>query len=217
MKLDYNFENNFGLLLQLAYLNGKETNNIQEEYDQNVGIVIRTPVKGLEFAGYFNRIKANFGTGPAPEYKLINGEGNRMGFGAGFERKNFSLKSEYYMLKGYYNNPFSGTLYKDASHTQYINSEDIEMGAFYIESGYSFTTELKNLQSVQPYLRYQTWDKAVNAYGDHQYSYLTMGINFWLDKKEEIFFRVDFEKPIDAPEGIQKDASLLILRFQKGF
>ncbi len=217
VELDYTFENNYGVLLQIAYLNGKETGNIDEEYDQNIGLILTTPIKGLAFGGYYNRIKANYGTGEGPDYTMQNGNGMRMGFGAGYEANNFTLRGEYYLLEGFYNNPFSGTLYEDEAETIYINSEDLEMNAFYLESGYSVKTGLEELVAIQPYLRYQFWDKATNAYGDHKVSFVTMGINFWMDKNSQTLFRIDYESQLVAPDGVEKDASLLIVRLQKGF
>lgn len=215
IKYDDNFSGSMGLTVEIAYLNGKVTQNLDDEYDCNLGLIFRTPYPGLSIGGFYNDIKTNYG--PDKNFDLINDKGKRMGFGFDFDAHNILLRGEYYFLKGYYNNPFNNTLYEDADSMQYIESKSLQMKAFYIEAGYTFKPNLEPLPFVEPYMRYQSWDKASNAYGDHLYSYLTLGLNFWLDENKQTLLRIDYEFPLTAPDNQEEDAKLLIIRLQAGF
>jgi hypothetical protein len=212
VEFDYNFSGSMGLASQLAYLNGNVTQNLDNEYDCNVGLIFRTPYPGLSIGGFYNSIKTDYG--PDTNFKIINEKGQRMGFGINFDANNIFLRGEYYLLKGYYNDPFRGTLYENSDSTKYIESKDLEMNAFYLEGGYTFNTNLKPIPFIEPYIRYQYWDKASNAYGDHLYSYLTVGLTLFLDEEKQTLFRIDYEPPLTTPDNAEKDAKLLIVRFQ---
>ena len=215
VEFDYNFSGSMGLSAQFAYLNGKITQNLDDEHDLNFGLIFRTPYPGLSIGGYYNHIRTNYG--PDDNFNMVNDKGQRMGFGFDFDAHNILLRGEYYLLKGYYNNPFHNTLFEDPESTRYIESKDLQMRAYYIEGGYTFCTNLEPMPFIEPYLRYQSWNKASNACGDHLYSYLTVGISFWLDEEKQTLLRIDYEPPLTTPDNAEEDAKLLIVRLQFGF
>jgi hypothetical protein len=205
--LDYDFGGSMGLTAQFAYLNGELTQNLDDEHDMHLGVIFRTPYPGLSVGGYYNDVKKVF---VAPDEK---GKGHRMGLGADFDAHNILFRGEYYLLKGFTNL----TCYEDPAHTILVDHEDLEMNAFYVQGGYTFNTNLEPLPYLRPYMRYQSWDKASNADGDHVFSYVTMGITVGLDEGMHTLFRVDYETPITTPDELEEDASLLIVRLQTGF
>ncbi len=88
------------------------------------------------------------------------------------------------------------------------------MNAFFIEGGYTINTGIPGVPSIQPYVRYQFWDKAVNAEGNNTYTFFTTGFNFYLNQDKTASFRLDYENNLTWPDYVDKDASLLIVRLQ---
>ncbi len=209
---DYSFSGPTGLSVQFAYLNGTVTQNLDDEKDINLGVIFHTPYQGLSIGGFYNDIRKNYG--PDEDFVMVNDKGQRMGFGLDYDADNILFRGEYYLLKGYYNNPFVNTCYRDDAQTQYIPSADLEMDAFYIEGGYTLNTNLESLPSIRPYLRYQSWDKASNAAGDNIYAYVTVGVSLVLDEHHQTLFRIDYDTPVTTPDNVDKDSELLIIRFQ---
>lgn len=214
LEMDYDFDETMGVLFQFAYLDG-QSQNLDDEHDMNLGLQFRTPCPGLSIGGFYTDIKKDYGPGPGPDFEMVNDKGMRTGAGFDFDANNILFRSEIYALKGYYNNPSNNTLYENNSDTTtYIESKDLEMRAFFVEGGYTFATGLKQLPFVQPYARFQVWDKASNAAGDQLYSYITGGVTFYLDQEKHTLFRIDYEERLDTPNVAPKDASLLIIRLQ---
>ena len=197
---------------QLALLNGASSQNLDEEYDANLGVQVYTPVTGLAVGGFYTLLKKNYGLDTL--YSMINGAGYRKGFGVDYDANNILFRSEYYLLKGFYNDPSNNTLFKDAG---LIPSVDVKMQAFFIEGGYTFQTGLDQLSEVCPYARYQSWDKASNADGEHLFTYLTIGMTLGLGNDGGTILRFDYELPSTAPEGQDKGCERIIVRMQTDF
>ncbi|MBU0691006.1 hypothetical protein KKH18_04245 [bacterium] len=197
---------------QFALLNGASSQNLDEEYDTNIGFQLQTPVEGLSAGGFYSLLKKNYGYDQ--QFELINGAGYRTGFGLDYDTHDLLFRGEYYLLKGYYNDPMNNTLYEDAAQTQYIPSTELKMQAYYVEGGYAIHTGVEAMPAVLPYVRYQSWDKAANADGDHVYTYLTCGISMALGNDQSTILRFDFDMPVDTPEGLEKDSEMLIVRLQ---
>ena len=212
IEVEQNFGVHAGLSFQLAYLDGG-TQNLDREHDANIGLQFRTPLPGITIGGFYSTIRKSYG--PGADFEMVNDPGSRFGFGVDVQRGQFQCRSEMYQLTGYYNNPFEHTLYRDMSDSStYIQSSDLEMNAFFVEAGYTISTSWHSLPYIQPYFRYQQWDKAANADGDHLYSYWTAGITLSLNEERSTLLRLDYEEALDCPEGEPKDASLLIVRMQ---
>ena len=200
------------LQMQLVYLDGAGE-DLDEEHDLNLGAQLSTPVPGLKFGGFYTALRKRYG--PGPDNQMVQDTGSRWGLGAEYAPAQLHLRGEFYGLKGYYNNPFSGTLYSNASDPDsYIDSADLEMSAAYLEAGYKLRTGLESLPWVLPYARFQSWDKASNAAGDHLFSYYTLGVQLALDEAGDAMLRIDFEDSLDSPDGVEADAALLIVRLQ---
>ncbi len=215
VEIEHDFDEVMGISAEIAYLDG-QSQNLDDEHDLNVGFQFRTPLRGLAVGGFFSAIRKNYG--PGSDFEQVNDSGTRFGVGFDFERYNLALRSEYYRLQGFYNDPFNNTLYEDNSDpSSYIESADLEMNAFYVEAGYMVATNWEQVPFAQPYIRYQSWDKAANADGDHTYTYLTTGISLFLDENRHTMLRVDYEDSMDTPDGASEDASLLIIRLQVDF
>ncbi len=212
VEIEHAFDENMGISAQVAYLGGA-TEDLDNEHDANIGIQFRTPLQGFAIGGFFASIRKSYG--PGPDFQPVMDSGNRWGIGFNYEDFNVHLRSEFYGLTGFYNNPFSNTYYENNSDTTtYIESKDLEMGAWYAEAGYTFTTGWQSIPFVQPFLRYQSWDKASNADGDHVYTYYTCGVTLFTDQEKHTLIKIDFEECLDCPDYQEKDAALLIVRMQ---
>lgn len=198
MLLDYNLTDMTGLSLQLAYLNGSQKDNVEKEHDFNTGLIFRTPFKGLSFSGFYTDLKMDF------EYDDTLDKASRYGFGFDYEARNVNLRGEYYTGKGFF------STYPD------VKAEDVKMRAYYFQGAYKIKINSELLPYIQPYLMYQSWDKASNIGGDHVWTYLTAGMNIGLSS-ENTKLRIDYETPLDFPEGTYKEASRVLVRFQTNF
>jgi len=183
--------------LQIAYLNGAG-GTVDAESNINLGLVFHTPLSGLSVSGFYSGIEEDL---------ELDGEaerGYRTGIGIDLDLHNFLFRTEYYMGKGFY------------SEFSDINSENLEMRAFFVQGAYTVKTGLWIMPYFRPYIMYQSWDKASNAEGEHLYTYITGGLSFGLDE-ENTRMRIDFEKPVSAPDGVEDEASILTVRLQSGF
>lgn len=209
MWFDHKFENGFDLLGQLSVMNGQTTGKLDDEYDANAGITLGLPVEGLAVTGFYNLLRNYYGndaTTAAPIYD----SGYRWGTGIEYRTQEIWFRTEMYRLKGAYGH----TAFEDAAHTKMIAAEDMEMSAFYVEAGYAFQINNEYLKAIQPYARYQSWDKASNADGDHTFSWLTGGVAFLLDRETNTKLRFDYEAPLATPEGHKRDADMFVIRLQ---
>jgi len=198
IETDFDITGTMGIAAQFGYFNGS-AGTFDEEHDINLGLTFRTPFEGLSVAGFYTDWQQDFEFDGEPD------NGLRTGFGVDFNEFNAHLRGEYYIGKGFYSS-FGDSI---------MTSEDLEMNAFYIEGAYAVQTGSDVLPYVQPYVMYQSWDKASNVDGDHEYSYLTTGISMGLGEYDARL-RIDYEMPLSAPEDMPEEAARLIVRIQGG-
>ena len=195
MELDCNLTKTMGISAQLAYLNGLQKGTISEEHDMNIGLIFHTPIMGFSIGGFYTDMQQDF------EYDDTLDMASRKGIGVDYNAFNIHLRGEYYLGKGFYSS------YPD------VNSEDMEMKAFFVEGAYQWKTGIKAIYYIQPYAMYQSWDKAYNVQGDQKYTYLTAGVTLSIGSPNTKL-RVDYEIPIDFPEDTYEEADRLIIRIQ---
>ena len=221
---DYDLSKTMGFQTQIGILNGPQEMSFDTEYDRNIGLIFRTPLPGLSVGGYYNLIKQDFGNVDPATNKPVYEEGNRFGFGADFDFNNIFLRGEYYAGKGFTGSKVPETI-KPA--------EKLEMNAFYIEGAYTIKTNSGKISYIQPYVMYQSWNKASNVdafYWDNPATiiddeilcenfvsnYLTAGITFGLDE-EHTKLKIDYEFPVTVSDNESEEAGKLIVRLQTGF
>ncbi len=221
---DYDFTETIGFETQIGILNGPQEMSFDTEYDRNIGLIFRTPLPGLSVGGYYNLIKQDFGNIDPVTNKPIYKEGHRMGFGADFDFNNIFLRGEYYAGKGFTGSKVPETI---------KSADDLEMNAFYLEGAYTIKTNGKKIPYIQPYVMYQSWNKAsgtdafywddpATSIDDEIYcenfvsNYFTAGITFGLDE-EHTKLKIDYEFPVTVPDNESKEAGKLIVRLQTGF
>ena len=192
---------------QLAYLNGADS-TLDDEHDANMGLVFRTPVDGLSVAGYYNHVE--LGLGYSDEWELLHGTGYRVGAGVDYQAHNVLLRAEYYGGRGFEKGVGVG------SDETSVEPEDHEMVAYYLEGAYTIATGFDPLPSVQPYVRYQAWDRASNGPEDLEYTYITAGVTIGLGHGD-CSLKIDYEAPISTPEdAAEEEASRFVVRLQAG-
>ena len=196
--LDCNFTETMGISAQLAYLNGPQKVTISKEHDMNLGLIFSTPIPGLSVGGFYTDIQQDF------EYDDTLDTALRKGFGFDYNAFNTHLRGEYYLGKGFYSN------YPE------VNSENLEMRAFFVEGAYKWKTGVKVIYYIQPYVMYQSWDKAYNVEDGQKYTYLTAGLTLGIGSPNTKL-RIDYVTPIDFPEDSYEEASRIILRLQVGY
>ncbi|MCK4421580.1 hypothetical protein KAW48_07260 [candidate division WOR-3 bacterium] len=193
--IDYDFTETMGISAELAYLNGQQKGTLGEEHDMNLGLIFRTPILGLSVGGFYSDIEQDF------EYDGEPDKASRNGLGFNYDAFNVHLRGEYYVGKGFYSS------YPD------VSSEDLEMRAYFVDIGYKWETGNRVIPYIQPYVMYQSWDKARNVEENHKYTYLTAGLTLGLGSPNAKL-RVDYEIPVDSPPDTYNEANRLILRFQ---
>ena len=221
---DYDFTETMGFETQIGILNGPQEMSFDTEYDRNIGLIFRTPLPGLSLGGYFNLIKQDFGNVDPETNEPVYEKGHRFGFGADFDFNNIFVRGEYYAGKG-----FTGSKVPETIKL----ADELEMNAFYIEGAYTFKTNGEKIPYIQPYVMYQSWNKASNVdafYWDNSATiiddeilcenfvsnYITAGITFGLDE-EHTKLKFDYEFPVTVPDNESEEAGKLIVRLQTGF
>lgn len=203
LDFDYSANDAVRIEAQLAYLNGP-AGTLDREHDFLFGLVLHTPVPGLSVCGHYSDVAMALGAEPIPPYETVYGSGYRTGFGVSLDSHNSKLRGEYYHGKAFQH---------DDPQESVIRPEDLEMTAFYFEGGYAISTGWDALRYVQPYAKYESWDKASNVDGDHRYSYLTGGVTLGLSE-EQSMLRIDYMAPVSQPGGADDEAERLIVRLQ---
>jgi len=192
---------------QLTYLNGADA-TLDDEHDANMGLVFRTPVNGLSVAGYYNHVE--LGLGYSDEWELLHGTGYRAGGGVDYQAHNVFLRAECYAGRGFEKGVGVG------SDETSVEPEDHEMVAYYLEGAYTIATGFDPLPSVQPYVRYQAWDRASNGPEDLEYTYITAGVTIGLGDGD-CSLKIDYEAPISTPDdAAEEEASRFVVRLQAG-
>lgn len=210
IEADYDIDERMGIHAQAGYFNGL-SNSIDDEHDINLGLQFRTPVEGLAVGGFYTDWQ--WKVFDYSEMKNIPYDGSRMGFGFSYENFNAYISGEYYLGTGF-NDPNPIRTYMISGDT--LHDEDLEMNAFYVEGGYMLKTGQVMMPFIQPYLRYQSWNKASNADGDNILTYLTAGIVLGLGSNDAKL-RIDYEIPLTDTDILGYDeAGKLIVRMQGG-
>ncbi|MBN1295761.1 hypothetical protein JXA80_03210 [bacterium] len=193
-RFDTSFATGGALALEFSYNNGPNTEKIEDEHDLNIGIQYDTPVDGLSLTGFYTDIEADF------DLDQTIDKGDRMGIGARYDNGTFVLGGEYYSINGI------------ASPFETVSNNDLEMRAWYMESGYRFKTG-EMFPYIQPYVRYQVWDKGTNAPGDNEYHYLDVGLTAGIGGFDA-FLRIDYQTRIGEPDNVIDEEDMLIVRLQ---
>ncbi len=199
LNMDYNISEQMSLETEFAFLNGVK-GDFDTDRDINLGMVFHTPLSGLALAGYYNLIKQDFEFDNDPEV------GYRSSFGIDYDSNNILFRGEYYLAKAFYSSP---------NDSLGVNSEELEMNAFYMQGAYKFNTEFERLSYIQPYIKYEYWDKASNSDIEIEYTYLNAGITFGLNENTKL--KVNYETPLSAPDNKSDEADCVIIRLQTAF
>ncbi|MCK4413477.1 MAG: hypothetical protein KAY32_08040 [Candidatus Eisenbacteria sp.] len=201
---ELDMEGHMALEGQLAYLNGAAS-TLDEEHDANVGLVFHTPLEGLSVAGYYNDVELDLGY--SDDWEQLHGNGYRAGIGIDCQTHSAFLRGEYYAGKGFARGVGMG------EYETSVHPEDHEMRAYYVEGAYLIATGFQAAPYVQPYARYQVWDRASNGPEDLKSRYATVGITMGLGDGDSSL-RLDYETPTSVPAAAEEEASRLVVRLQ---
>ena len=188
------FSKQSGLDFELSYNNGMNSNTVEDEFDFNIGVNYQSPIKGLSLMGFYTKMDTDF------DLDQTMDNGKRIGLGARFDDGKFTLGSEYYFIDG------------AASPFDEKTSSELQMRAFYIETAYRFTFD-KIISYVQPYVRYQSWDRGYNVSWDSNYEYMDFGMNVGIGGYDASF-RAEYQTRIGEPDYSIDEEDKLILRLQ---
>lgn len=188
----FSFDNNMGLEVQLSFLNGR-AGTINDEKEVNLGFIFDTPLKGLAVSGAYTHVDAIYYDGNFEEYSE---DGYRAFGGVKYEDYGIIFISEYYKGEGF-------------------QKDDQVMDAWYAEAGYAFKTGLKKLKFIQPFAKYEFWDKDSDNDADTEYTYFQGGMNFKVSEHTNLKF--SYVTQLDKPENIEEEADYFVVRFQTGF
>jgi outer membrane receptor protein involved in Fe transport len=177
---------------ELAILNGSG-GTLDGEHELNLGMIFGTPFPGLSLSGVYNNTTRtyydhNFDNYSETGYRVISG----------FEYldKGLWLTGEYYFGEGFVR-------------------DDQEMEAWYLQAGYEIQTPFNVLNSVQPYLKYEYWNRDKRASNREEQVLVETGLNFKLSPYTMV--RTAYRQ-IDV-ETISSDVkpSVFIVRLQTNF
>ncbi len=201
---DFRTGDHAGIEGQLAYLNGAgET--LDDEHDANIGLTFHTPLPGLSVSSFYNHVELDLGY--SDDWKLLHGTGYRAGLGVDYQTDAIFLRGEYYTGRGFRRGVGVGEVEIP------IDPEDHEMMAYYVEGAYTISTGFDPLPSVQPYVRYQVWDRGSNDPEDLEFTYITAGVTVRLGEGV-CSLRAEYEAPLATPEDEDKEASRFVIRLQ---
>ncbi len=93
-----------------------------------------------------------------------------------------------------------------------VDPGDLEMRAYYVESAYKAKVD-SMITYLQPYVRFQSWDKGYNINGDNEYQFVDFGINAGLSGYDA-FLRAEYQTRINEPGDSIDEEDKLILRLQ---
>lgn len=202
---------------QLALLNGGADGTLEDEHSVNIGLLLRAPRKGLSVGGFFNPVKEATGEFDPVTWEPFHEEGYRFGLGLDFAGETLSFRSEYYRGRCFSAGNGMGAMPLDDS----ISPGDHEMKAFYIETGYRIPIGRVSIPAVQPYARYQYWDRFSNSEENYGVDYLTAGVTVSLAETAGIL-RFEYETPVDTPgiilgTAVEEEAGRFIVRMQTSY
>ncbi len=188
----FEFGKNMAIEPHLAIANGiNET--LDDEKDFILGTIFRTPIEGLSLIGTYNLFEKKYFDQNFEEYAK---EGYRIFTGIDYQAHNISFTGEYYTGEGF-------------------ERDDQVMNAYYLQAGYTFITNLEILKSVQPYGKYDYWDRDADSDEDAEFTNLEAGINFNLNSYAR--FRLAYNKELSKPESQPEKPDNIVIRLQADF
>ncbi len=185
----FDFGYNMALNAELSVMNGPN-GTLNNEYDCNAGIIFALPLKGLSIAEYYNRISRQYYNENYVRYSKI---GYRAGSGIEYRNYNVWASFEYFTGEGF-------------------ARDDQKNVAWYAQCGYDVHLGLDRLKSVQPFVRYESWDRDVDADEKQVYNYLEMGVNLFIS--ENTLLRGSFRTNQECPNGVVEDPDSYVIRMQ---
>lgn len=181
-----------GLQYQVAVLNGLN-GTFEDEHDILAALMYDTPLMGLAASASFSHTAARYYD---QAYQSFYDDGYRWGIGAQYRNYNVWATSEYYYGKGF----------TDASQ---------EMAACYAQAGYGFELPFKWLQKIQPWIKYEIWDKNSNNSKAGEFVYFDTGVNFHLSSQTMI--KAAYSELLDKPDSELQTPHSLTIRLQTDF
>ncbi len=181
-----------GIEAEFAVLNGKSsTFNGDARY--NFGLIFDTPLQGLALTGIYNFGNQEF---YGQDYKPYEKETKRFISGLEYRNYNLWLTAELYTGKGF-------------------TRSDQKMQAYYTQIGYDFKVDLPRLASIQPYLKYDFWDKDSDSKVKDEFKTIETGLNFKLSANTML--RCAYQKNTVESDISVKTPNAFVLRLQTGF
>ncbi len=191
--LNGNFDlgGNMALEAELSLMNGPN-GTLDGEHDYNLGMIFKTPVQGLDLAGYYNLTERQYYD---EDYQQYSEDGFRAGGGIEYRNHNVWSTFEYYVGEGF-------------------ERDDQKIAAWYAQLGYDAQVGIERLRSIQPFVRYESWDRDIDADEEQLYTYLEAGINVHVS--DNTMLRGAFRTNTDTPNGVEEDPDSFIIRLQTG-
>jgi hypothetical protein len=180
-----------GLEIEISLVNGS-SGTLNDEKGYNFGFELETPLPGLSLTSVYNLNEREYYNLNFEEYSKT---GHRMIAGLNYLHKGLWLTGEYYSGKGF-------------------SRENQKMEAWYGQAGYEFKTGLESLPAVQPFFKYEFWDKDKTNEIQDEVSVIESGVNLKLSGYSMIkcAYRMS-----EVSSGKEKIPSVFILRLQTGF
>jgi hypothetical protein len=175
----------------------------------NLGLVLHLLHPGLSFGVHQQTMDER--TGYDEKSRLITGEIKRRSFGFQYDYADVLLRGEYFWVKG-----LKRDFYYDVERLRLIQPEDYVSHAYYVEGAYTWHTGKNWVPALRPYTRFQSWNQAPDAYGEHTLQYLTMGLTIFVDRELRTSFKIDYEGSVNEPGEVDEKDEMLILRMQVG-
>lgn len=182
----------FGLQYEAGLLNGVN-GTFNKEHDYNLGLMLSTPVPGIMLAGSYSMTAQQYFD---ENYQKYSEDGHRFGSGIEFHNSNIWLTAEYYAGKGF-------------------SYDDQEMTAYYAQAGYKVDIPLKNIEAVEPWTKFEVWDKDADNNEESEYTYFDAGVNIYLTPSTRL--KAAYATITDQPDDAAKAPDSFIIRLQTEF
>ena len=183
---------NMDIEAELAIVNGSG-GTLEGENEYNFGLILGTPFSGLSLSGAYNHSKRSYYN---QSYESYSRAGFRMISGFEYISRGLWLTGEYYYGEGF-------------------TRDDQEMEAWYLQAGYEIPTSIKGLNTIQPYLKYEFWDRDKGSSNSEEQVLVEVGMNFKLSPYTMIrtaYRQIDIDS-VSTPAK----PSALIVRLQTNF
>ncbi len=182
---------NMDLEAELAIVNGPG-GTLDGEHEYNLGMIFSTPVRGLSLSGVYNHTNRIYHD---ENYENYSDSGYRVVSGFELINKGIWLTGEYYFGKGF-------------------TRADQKMEAWYLQAGYEIKTPLSRLRVIQPYFKYEFWNKDEGTSSKEEQVLIEAGLNFKLSPYTMI--RSAYRQ-IAVESSFPSKPSALIVRLQTNF